>query len=275
MKSLKFNTFFIINLFAVLLLGFFQIQAQTTKTVKTNTSAQPVSKTQREALENVIREYLLKNPSVIREALAALEMQEAKEKQEAIANNLKKFRSEIYQDADSPVGGNKKGDVTIVVFFDYFCGYCRKTLPELQAFLAQNPSVRVIYKEFPIMGAESLVASRAALAAQRQGKYTEFHNALVNVENANAVTLRNISKKLGLNYETLKKDMNDPKFDDLIQRNQRLAASIGVDGTPAYLIGDQFIPGAVEADALAKIVAEERAKSGNVSAVKTTDELKK
>jgi protein-disulfide isomerase len=98
---------------------------------------------------------------------------------------------------------------------------------------------------------------------------------LVNAENANAVTLRNISKKLGLNYETLKKDMNDPKLEELIQRNQRLAASIGVDGTPAYLIGDHFIPGAIDADSLAKLVAEELAKPSKVSAVKTTAELKK
>lgn len=270
MKSLKFNRFFIINLLAALLLGLFQVQAQTTNTVKTSAP----SKTKREVTENMIREYILKNPSIIREALSLLEAQEVKEKQDAIANNLKKFKSEIYSDADSPVGGNKNGDVTVVVFFDYFCGYCRKTLPELKTFLAANSTVRVIYKELPIMGAESLVAARAALAAERQGKYTEFHNAMIEAENANLTTIRSISKRLGLNYETLKKDMNDPKISQSLERNQRLAASIGVDGTPAYLVGDQFIPGAIDADALAKIVADERGKSAAVKVAKTTAEMK-
>ncbi len=274
MKLAIINRFFITNLSAILLLGFFQIQAQTTKTVKTNAPAKSVSQSERETMEKIIREYLLKNPTVIREALSALQMQEEKEKQEAIANNLKQFKSEIYGDKDSPVGGNKKGDVTIVVFFDYFCGYCRKTLPELKAFLVNNSTVRVIYKELPIMGAESLVAARAALAAQRQGKYLEFHHALVEAENANVATIRNISKRLGLNYETLKKDMEDPKLNESLERNQRLAASIGVDGTPAYLVGDQFIPGAIESDALAKFVADERGKLASVKAPKTNAELK-
>lgn len=211
MRLLIINRF-IINLTAILLLGCSQVQAQTKVSVKTNPKTQPVSENQREKIETIIRECLLKNPAIIREALAVLQTQEEKEKRLAFANNMKELKSEIYSDVDSPVAGNAKGDVAIVVFFDYFCGYCRKTLPDLTTALANDSNIRVIYKEFPIMGAPSQVASRAALAARRQGKYADFHRALLETEGTDETTIKAISDRLGLNYETLKKDMGDPKI---------------------------------------------------------------
>ncbi len=261
MKSLIINRIFIT---AILLSTFFQGQAQTTK-------KSPPTKAQREITEEIIRDYILKNPSIIREALIKLEEQDEKDKQQSIADNIKKYNSEIYADADSPVAGNKKGDVTVVVFFDYFCGYCRKTLPELKSFAAKQPSVRIIFKELPIMGPNSNVASRAALAAQRQGKYDEFHYALLESDDVSDATIKSICKRLGLNYETLKKDMNDPKINQSIERNQNLATAIGVSGTPAYLVGKRFIPGAIDAVALAKIVADERANSGKTNGTKNSN----
>jgi protein-disulfide isomerase len=262
MKLSIINRFFTTTLTVILLSSFFQVQAQTTKSAKKNSPVK--SKTEREITENIIREYILKNPSIIREALIALEAQDEKDKQQAAADNLVKYNSDIYTDADSPVAGNEKGDVTVVVFFDYFCGYCRKTLPELKSLTAKDSAVRIIYKELPIMGAESVVAAQAALAAKKQGKYSEFHYALLESDNASDATIKGLCKKLGLNYETLKKDMNDIKLNQSIERNQNLAAAIGVSGTPAYLVGKRFIPGAIDAVALALIVADERAKSGNV-----------
>ena len=131
MRLLIINRFIITNLAAILLLGCSQIQAQTKVSVKTNPKTQPVSENQREKIETIIREYLLKNPAVIREALTVLQTREEKEKRLAFANNMKELKSEIYSDVDSPVAGNAKGDVAIVIFFDYFCGYCRNTLPDL------------------------------------------------------------------------------------------------------------------------------------------------
>lgn len=275
MKLLNINRFFIINLVAILFLGLFQVQAQTTKTVKTSAKTPAVSKTQREVTENIIREYILKNPSIIREALMALQAQEEQEKQLSFANNMKELKSEIYLDADSPVVGNSKGDVTIVVFFDYFCGYCRKTLPELKTLVAKDSSVKIIYKELPIMGPQSQVAARAALAAMRQGKYTEFHHAMMESDGADDAIIKGISDKLGLNYETLKKDMDDVKLNESIERNLRLATAIGVNGTPAYLIGDQFIPGAIDADSLAKIIGSEREKLAKVVTGKEKSAMQK
>ena len=264
MKLSIIKRFFITaNLAIILLFGFSQVQAQKTKTSKKSSTDKTVNKTEREITEKIIREYILANPSIIREALIALEAKDEKDKQQTIAENLKKFNSEIYTDPDSPVMGNKKGDVTIVVFSDYFCGYCRKTLPELKSFLAKDSAVRIIYKEIPIMGSPSQVAARAALAARRQGKFAEFHYALLESDDASDATMKSISKRLGLNYEVLKKDMDDPKIIESIERNLSLATAIGVNGTPAYLVGEQFIPGAIDAVALAKIVADERKKSSN------------
>ena len=275
MKSLQISCSLTLNFVAIVFLGIFQLQAQTTKTIKIVPKIQTISKSQKEKIEKIIREYLLKNPSIIREAMLALQEQEEKEKQEKTALNLKKMKLEIYSDPDSPVLGNPTGDVTIVVFFDYNCGYCKKTLPELTAFITQDATVKVVYKEFPILSRQSEVAARAALAAFRQGKYAEFHRALLETNGATDKEIKGISEQLKLDYTQLKKDMDDPKLREALERTQQLATALGVDGTPAYLIGDQFLPGAIDADSLAKIVSLERAKIARAGSIETIQRLKK
>ncbi len=159
------------------------------------------------------------------------------------------------------------------MFFDYNCGYCKTTLPELTALISKDPSLRVVYKELPILGPQSQVAAQAALAAHRQGKYSEFHNALIETEGASDDEIKSVSDRLGLNYATLKKDMEDPNLNESLNNNQTLALSLGISGTPAYLIGDQIIPGAIDSVALAKLVSEERAKL--IKKTKATAESKK
>lgn len=272
MKVSIINRFFIVNLAAILFLGFIQIQAQSKVPVKTDPKTQPVSKSQRETMETVIREFLLENPIIIREAMQALQVREEKEKQQFFANNLKEMKSDIHSDPDSPTAGNPKGDVSVVVFFDYNCGYCKKTLPELKTLLSSDASVRIVYKELPIMSLQSQIAAKAALAAQRQGKYSEFHNALLLSDGTSDEIIKSISDKLGLNYAALKKDMDDPKINQALERNQRLATALGINGTPAYLIGEQLIPGAIDSASLAKVISEERAKLVNVTLAKKTAE---
>ena len=215
---------------------------------------------QRETIESVVREYLLKNPAIIREAMALLQTQEENLKRETATNNMKAMKTEIFADPDSPVAGNPKGDVSIVVFFDYNCGYCKKTLPGLQVLLAKDPSIRIVYKEFPILGPQSQTAAQAAMAASRQGKYVEFHNALIVAESAGDDVIKGISDKLGLDYAKLQKDMKDTKINEALERNLNLATALDINGTPAYIVGDQIIPGAIDASSLANIVAAERAK---------------
>lgn len=215
---------------------------------------------EKERIEGIIREYLLKNPSIIREAMQALEAQEARERAERSANLMKELRKEIFFDADSPISGSASGDVSVAVFFDYNCGYCKQTLPQLQSISKKDPLVRIVFKEFPVLGPQSTFAAKAALAAFRQGKYVEFHNAIMTAENTDEDSIKNISKTLGIDYSKLQKDMADPQIDEQITRNQRLAESLDINGTPAYIIGDQIIPGAVDAESLTRFIQIERNK---------------
>ena len=222
--------------------------------------ADPISPELRRAFEGVVRDYLLKNPAVIREAMQVLQAREEAEKQAAASLAMKQYRSELLQNANSPVGGNPKGDITIVEFFDYNCGYCKRVVPTVAAVLRNDPNVRVVYKEFAILGPQSVVAARAALAAKRQGKYHEFHVALMSAERADENSVAATARALGLDYAQLVKDMGDPAIEEQLERNYRLATAIGINGTPAFVIGDRLVPGAVDEAAMMEIIATERAK---------------
>lgn len=255
----------VVLLVALLVLGFSQTKAQAPDTDKVK-AAKPIATEQREAIETVVREYLLKNPSILREMMQTLQAQEEKERQVRAAANLNAHQNELYADPDTPIVGNPKGDVTIAVFFDYNCGYCKKTLPGLQTLLAKDPSLKVVYKEFPVLGTTSLLGARAALAAHKQGKYAAFHEALVQLPNITLEEIKALSDRLGMNYEQLTKDLEDPKTLEMLERNAHLASALEINGTPAYIVGGQLIPGAIEADALAQLVAAERAKSAKAKA---------
>lgn len=270
MKSAIIARAIIINLALILFIGQIQIQAQTTKTIKVNANAENTFETQKEVIENVVRNYLLENPSIIREALQALQVQEAKEKQELAAGNLKRLNKEIFADPNSPTAGNKDADVSIVAFYDYNCHYCKQSLPALNNLLAKDPSLKIIYKEFPILSPTSQLAAKAALAADRQGKFLEFHNALLSAEMINDEVIKSISDRLGLNYDKLQKDMNDEKINEVLSNNYNLAAALNIQGTPAYIVGTQLIPGAIDLNSLTNIVKLEREK---LSIVKNTAEI--
>jgi protein-disulfide isomerase len=259
----------------ILLLGLSQGRAQTPASARTSPTTEPVTKEQREAIEKVVREYLLRNPGIIRDAMQALQAQEEREKQQSVANSMKSLESDIYSDPDSPVAGNPKGDVTIVVFFDYDCGYCKLTLPRLQTLLSKDHSIKLVYKEYPILGPQSRVAAQAALAANRQGKYDAFHYGLLESDRSSDDAIKRVSDRLGLNYATLQKDMNDPKLNEALERNLRLASALDINGTPAFIVGQQIIPGAIDMDSLAKIVSAERAKLVNAKTVTDNSELRK
>ncbi len=244
-----------------------------------NINAQSIQKAvpsaeSKENIEQIVREYLVKNPEVIREAIQAFQAKEEKQRIAAAAASIKLLRSEIYADADSPVTGNAKGDVTVVVFYDYFCGYCKRTLPALQTLVANDSSLRVIFKELPIMGPQSTFAAKASLAAQRQGKFAAFHQAMLDSQSASEEAIKSIAERLGLDPAKLLKDMEGPAITATIERNIRLAEALGVNGTPAYLIGDELIPGAIDLDSLTKIVSSQRANLAKAEAEKA-DTVKK
>jgi protein-disulfide isomerase len=168
-------------------------------------------------------------------------------------------RSEIFDDPATPVGGNPHGDVTIVEFFDYHCPYCKKVQPELQALLDQDHKLRFIYKEMPVLGPASVVAARAALAAQRQGKYEAFHAAMMGTKGQiTEDTIDKVAGSVGLDVDWLKQDMAAPEIMRALRANVALANALNIHGTPGFIIGDRIVAGAIDLDTLKTIIAAAR-----------------
>lgn len=210
------------------------------------------------AVEKIVRDYLVNNPEVILEAIHALEKKEQAATEASQVAALAANRDAL--EKTGPVGGNPKGDITLVEFFDYNCGYCKRSHPERKEAVKKDGKVKVIYKEFPILAASSSEAARAALAANRQGKYEAFHSALMTHEgrlDTNAI--RNVAKDVGLNIKKLEEDMGDPAIQKEIDDNIALARELGIRGTPGFVIGDTLIPGAIDASQFADYFASARA----------------
>lgn len=218
------------------------------------------SATDRQAIEQIVRDYLLEHPEVVLEALEALQHREEMAQAERQRAALAASREALTGTAAGPVAGNPAGDVTLVEFFDYQCGYCKSVHPSLKALLSRDGELRVVFKEFPILGPASLTAAQAALAAERQGKYLEMHNALMELRGTldDAKILR-AAASVGLDVERLKADMESPDVLAQIERNLRLAETLGVNGTPAFVVGDEIVPGAVPLEHLQQLIARERA----------------
>ncbi len=157
------------------------------------------------------------------------------------------------------MGGNLQGDVTLVEFFDYRCPYCKKFEPELEALIKEDPNLRVVYKKFPILGPASTFATRVALAARRQGKYDEFHRAMINAKGAMTEgAILDTAKSVGIDLEKVKAEMNAPEIDGMIKRNFELAAALKVNATPTFVIGKSVLPGVINAETLRALIASQR-----------------
>jgi protein-disulfide isomerase len=168
-------------------------------------------------------------------------------------------QSEIFDDPATPVGGNPHGDVTIVEFFDYRCPYCKRMQPELQALLDQDRKLRFIYKEMPVLGHASVVAARAALAAQRQGKYEAFHVAMMGTKGQiTEDTVDRIAESVGLDVDWLKQDMAAPEIMRALRVNLALANALNIHGTPGFIIGNRIVMGALDLDTLKNMIAAAR-----------------
>lgn len=221
--------------------------------------AQGISPDQKKAIEEIIRAYILKNPEIIREAVEALQAKEQQSAEERRADSMAKLRDELISDPASPVLGNPSGDVTVVEFFDYRCPYCKKTAPVVDQLVKEDGRIRRVMKEFPILGPESVVASRAALAAKAQGKYEALHRALIGAKGAlDQDTIWKMAKEAGIDMERLKRDMNSPEVDEALKKNRELASALEITGTPAFIIGKEFVPGAADLDAFKVVVARAR-----------------
>jgi protein-disulfide isomerase len=213
----------------------------------------------RKAIEAIIHDYLMQNPDVLIEALREAEAKANSDADVKAAQVLRDRRQEVFDDPATPVGGNPKGDVTIVEFFDYRCPYCKQVHPTLQKLLDQDRKLRFVYKEFPVLGEQSDIAAHAALAARLQGKYEPLHNAMMAAKGqiTEEVVYR-LAGSVGLDVDRLKHDMADPEIDRALGANRALAKALELRGTPGFVIGDHVVPGAIDLDALKTMVADAR-----------------
>lgn len=203
------------------------------------------SDAQKKAIEQIVRDYLVKNPEILVEMSTELEKRQSVAESAARTKAIAENASLLYRSPGSVVAGNPKGDVTIVEFFDYNCQFCKRALGDLLKMLETDKKVRVVFKELPIFGKASEDSAKVALAAGKQGKYFELHSALLKArgQTTKAKALR-LARDLGLDVDKLKADMNAPDVVAQISETKALAERIGLQGTPLYLVGDQVIPGA-------------------------------
>ena len=218
---------------------------------------------QKEAVERVVHDYILAHPDVVVEAIRAAQTKAREKKEENAKQAITERRGELLSDASAPVAGNPQGDVTIVEFFDYRCPYCKQVEPHLEALLKEDPKLRIVYKEFPVLGPESVYASRMALAAQKQGKYAPFHDAMMAAKGKiTEETVLSVARSAGIDVARAKTDMTGPDIQEIIKRNYALADALDIQGTPAFIVGEALVPGAIDLDNLRHLIAEARKTSG-------------
>lgn len=203
---------------------------------------------QRSDVEKIVHDYLLSHPELLIDMSNALRAKQEADQQKADDTLLKQYHDALFNQKQDPVGGNLKGSKVIVEFFDYNCGYCKRSQPLIQELISSNKDVRYIYKEFPILSETSYISSKAALAVQAMHpeKYEAFHNALMNHQGAlkDQAEIANIAKSVGLNWSAIEKKMSDPDIDKQISATRQLAQELGLSGTPAFIVGDNILRGA-------------------------------
>lgn len=225
--------------------------------------ALPLQAAAQDISEDRVRELVLEtireNPEIVMEAVAILEARQAEAQAATQAEVLSRERDTLERDPNAPVLGNPEGDVTVVEFFDYNCPYCRRAKPEIEALLAADPDVRLVSREWPILGEGSVFAARAALAAREQGLYEDFHWAMMGMNGrAEESSVLRIAEDIGLDVAQLRRDMEASEIDVHIETLMRLAQALGITGTPSFVTGDALVPGVVDTEQLQTLVTDAR-----------------
>ena len=214
---------------------------------------------QRDQVQELVREYILENPEINSEAIVELQAKEERARSEKQAVALTTHKKALFNPIENTVIGNPKGNVTVVEFFDYNCGYCKSMFSAVREILEEDGNVRMVMKEFPILGPGSVVAARAALASREQGKYPELHMALLGHKGSlNQASVEGIAKDVGLNIDKLRADMKNPEINEILGNNMALAKDLGIEGTPALIVGDTLVPGAIGVDRLRDLISDAR-----------------
>ena len=209
-------------------------------------------------IKQLVLETILEKPEILREASRILHKKEQEKKAASIKPVLKQRRDELERNQNAPVLGNPNGDVTVIEFFDYNCVYCKRAAETVKKLIDTDKNVRFVFREWPILSKSSAFAARAALASRKQGKYENLHWALMALRRVNESTVLKAAKNQGLDLDRLRKDMESSEVKAHIALSMKLASSLGITGTPTFLIGDVLKPGMVPLPELRILVAKAR-----------------
>jgi protein-disulfide isomerase len=221
-------------------------------------AAAEFSPAQRVEIISILRDALKQDPTILRDAVMALQAEDGAKDRAATRATIASAGDALVRPED-PVAGNPKGDVTIIEFFDTRCPYCRRLEPAMAQFLAEDHGVRLIYKDLPILGPASTLGSKASLAAQKQGAYEKMRDAVMQMPpDTTPAMIQAAAEKLGLDWPRLSRDMEDASVQQRIDANLRLARTLSIQGTPALIIGQDMVPGAIDVPELHRMVAEAR-----------------
>ncbi|MBJ6127997.1 DsbA family protein [Microvirga splendida] len=213
---------------------------------------------QKQVIGEIVKDYLIKNPEVLTEVIGELEKRQAEAQQVAQASAVKETQQSLLNASHSYVVGNPTGDVTLVEFFDYNCGYCKKALADVQTLIKSDPKLRVVLKDFPVLGPDSVEASRVALAVKNQlqgQKLFDYHVKVMDTRGrVNGERAMAVAKEMGVDMARLQKDIESPEVRNALQENTALGDRLSLTGTPAFVIGEAIIPGAVGLEPLKQLV---------------------
>lgn len=221
-----------------------------------------MTEAEKAAFGAAVRSYLLENPEVLVEVIGVLEKQQEAQQEMNEVQMISALSDQIFNDGFSYVGGNPEGDITIVEFVDYRCGYCRKAHPEVTELVTSDGNIRIIFKEFPILGEASTLASRFALSVKLNAgdaAYFDMHNALMEgSNNFTEASLRRMARKAGLDEDAIMDGMENPEIDRILQTNYQLAQMMEITGTPSFVFGDMMVRGYAPLAAMRQMVADQR-----------------
>jgi protein-disulfide isomerase len=244
------------NLFSILTLGAIALLSLP-QTVK----AQDFSDSQKAELQKMFNDYLMNNGEVILESVNKFQAVQMAEKEKEQNEKASSFMQKIKKDTSLPVTGNKDGDITIVEFFDYNCGYCRKALTEIEKLLKDDNKVKIVFIDMPILGPPSAEAAKWSLAATKQDKYFEYHKEIMNHSGPkDDENLKKLAEKIGLDVKKLEKDKDSADVQKMISSNLEMARGLGIQGTPGFIVETEVARGFITAGQMQKMIADIRNK---------------
>jgi protein-disulfide isomerase len=226
-------------------------------------SAQTFSDDQRQQIEGIVKDYLLKHPEVLQDVMSALDKKQQESEAAKASAMIRDNNATLFNSPHQVVLGNPQGTVQIAEFFDYNCGYCKRALPDMLTLLKADSNIKFVLKEFPVLGEGSVEAAHIAVAARMQDpsgkKYIEFHQKLLGGRGpADGTRALAVAKEVGFDMPRLEKDMNSGEVKATIDEDMKLADALGVNGTPSYVIGNELVVGAVGLDALKEKIASDK-----------------